>query len=90
MNEAFKIALNNTNGTHVSYDIDVIDPILAPGVSVPEINGINENEAYEIMDYLVSRKQDIKSMDLVEYNPTRDINNKTKTIALNLINKFIK
>lgn len=90
MDEAFKIALNNTVGTHVSYDLDVIDPIIAPGVSVPEINGINENEAYEIMDYLVNRKNDIKSMDLVEYNPTRDINNKTYTIAKELINKFIK
>ena len=90
MNEAFKIALNNTNGTHVSYDIDVIDPELAPGVSIPEKDGINTLEADEIMDYLVRRKKDIKSMDIVEFNPTRDINNKTYNIAINLINKFIK
>ena len=90
MDEAFKVALNNTIGTHISYDIDVIDPIIAPGVSVPEINGINEEEAYEIMDYLISKKENIKSMDIVEFNPTRDIDDKTKIIATNLINKFIK
>lgn len=90
MDEAFKVALNNTIGTHISYDIDVIDPIIAPGVSVPEINGINEIEAYEIMDYLISKKENIKSMDIVEFNPTRDIDDKTKIIAENLINKFIK
>ncbi len=90
MDEAFKIALNNTDGTHISYDLDVIDPMIAPGVSVPEVNGITLSEASEIMDYLVNRKQDIKSMDIVEFNPTKDINNKTKTIALELINKFIK
>ena len=90
MDEAFKIALNNTDGTHISYDLDVIDPMIAPGVSVPEVNGITLYEANEIMDYLVNRKQDIKSMDIVEFNPTKDINNKTKTIALELINKFIK
>ena len=90
MDEAFKIALNNTTGTHISYDIDVIDPIIAPGVSIPEINGINEIEAYEIMDYLMNRKTDIKSMDLVEFNPTRDIDNKTYIIASNLLNKIIK
>ena len=88
MDEAFKIALNNTNGTHISYDL--IDPIIAPGVSVPEVNGITLSEANEIMDYLVNRKDDIKSMDIVEFNPTKDIDNKTKAIALELINKFIK
>ncbi len=90
MDKAFEIALNNTLGTHISYDIDVIDPVIAPGVSVPEINGINLNEANEIMDYLVSRKPDIKSMDIVEFNPTRDILDKTKEIASNLLNNFIK
>ena len=90
MDEAFKIALNNTDGTHISYDLDVIDPMIAPGVSVPEVNGITLYEANEIMDYLVNRKEDIKSMDIVEFNPTKDINDKTKTIALELINKFIK
>lgn len=90
MDEAFKIALNNTDGTHISYDLDVIDPMIAPGVSVPEVNGISLSEANEIMDYLINRKLDIKSMDIVEFNPTRDIDNKTKTIALELINKFIK
>ncbi len=90
MDKAFEIALDNTLGTHVSYDIDVIDPVIAPGVSVPEIDGINIHEANEIMDYLVSRKESIKSMDIVEFNPTRDIDNKTKEIASNLLNKFIK
>lgn len=90
MDEAFKIALNNTVGTHISYDIDVIDPKVAPGVSVPEVDGIDKEEAYEIMDYLVNRKSDIKSMDIVEFNPTKDVDNKTKLIATNLLNKFIK
>lgn len=90
MDEAFKIALNNTKGTHISYDIDVIDSSIAPGVSVPEINGISDTEAYEIMDYLITKKNDIKSMDLVEFNPTRDIDNKTYKTAKNLLDKILK
>ena len=90
MDEAFKIALNNTVGTHISYDIDVIDPKIAPGVSIPEIDGINNDEANNIMDYLIKRKNDIKSMDIVEFNPTKDIDNKTYNIAINLLKKFIK
>ena len=41
MEEAFKIAGYKTKGVHVSYDLDVIDPTIAPGVSVPEYDGIS-------------------------------------------------
>lgn len=88
--KAIDIANNNTNGIHISYDLDVIDPIIAPGVSIPETNGINEEEAYEIMNELTKNKDIIKSMDLVEFNPTLDIDDKTKKIALNLLKQFIK
>ena len=90
MDEAFKIASNGTNGVHISYDIDVIDPKIAPGVSVPAINGINLDEAMAIVDELINNKDKIKSMDLVEFNPTRDIENKTKNIALDILKKVIK
>lgn len=89
MKKAFDIANNNTNGIHISYDLDVIDPKVAPGVSIPEIDGINEQQAYEIMNELINNKKNIKSMDLVEFNPLYDKENKTKKIALNLLNKFI-
>jgi len=89
MEKAFNIASNNTNGVHISYDLDVIDPKIAPGVSIPEIDGINEQQAYEIMDELVNNKNVIKSMDLVEFNPLNDKENKTKNIALNLLKKFL-
>ena len=55
MKKAIKIASNNTNGIHISYDLDVIDPSIAPGVSVPEIDGISELDAYLIMDEIINR-----------------------------------
>ncbi len=90
MEEAFKIALDNTDGVHISYDIDVIDPLVAPGVSVKAVDGINEEEAYEIADTILKRKKSIKSIDLVEFNPLEDIDNKTYKIAKNILNKLIK
>lgn len=89
LKKAFEIANNNTKGVHISYDLDVIDPSVAPGVSVKENDGITQNEAFEIMDIIVKNKNIVKSMDLVEFNPLNDINNKTEKIALELINKFI-
>lgn len=90
MKKAIEIASNGTNGIHISYDLDVIDPKVAPGVSVDEENGISENEAYEIMDAIVNNKNLVKSLDLVEYNPSFDKNNATLNIAVNLLNKFIE
>lgn len=87
-NKAIEIASNNTNGIHVSYDLDVIDPEFAPGVSVPAKNGINVKEAYEILDELL-KQNNIKSMDLVELNPSRDIDNKTGKIADYIVNEII-
>ena len=43
--EAFKIAGEKTRGIHISYDLDLIDPEVAPGVSIPEFDGITEEEA---------------------------------------------
>ena len=90
MDKAFNIALNNTNGIHISYDLDVIDPMVAKGVSVKAIDGINEDESYQIIEEIINKIDSIKSFDLVEYNPLYDIDNKTKEIALNIINKLIK
>ena len=88
MKKAIEIASNNTNGIHVSLDLDVIDPNIAPGVSIPEIDGISDNDMYLIVDEILKYKDLVKSIDLVELNPDLDINNKTKEIALNILKKI--
>lgn len=89
MEDAIAIALNRTEGMHISYDLDVIDPKIAPGVSVPAVNGTNLDEAYEAVDSIIRHKADLKSLDIVEFNPTRDIDNKTKVIAKTIMESFI-
>lgn len=90
MEEAFKIAGYKTKGIHVSYDLDVIDPDIAPGVSIPEFDGITEEEAMKINEYLIKNMKDILSFDLVEFNPLRDIDRKTEQIALNILAQIIR
>lgn len=89
MEEAFQIATFKTNGVHISYDLDVIDPEIAPGVSVPEFDGINEEEALKINEFILKRMKDVVSFDLVEFNPLRDVDRKTEQIALNLLAQII-
>jgi len=89
MEEAIRIASNGTEGIHMSYDLDVIDPKLAPGVSIPAVDGINLDEAYEAVDMIIKHKDKVKSLDLVEYNPLRDIDDKTKVIAKKILERLI-
>lgn len=89
LDKAFKIASNNTNGIHISYDLDYIDPIICPGVSVPEESGIDLETALNTMKYLHNKKDIIKSLDLVEYNPLLDKDNQSLNIATKLLNIFI-
>ena len=88
MKKAIEIASNNTNGIHVSLDLDVLDPNIAPGVSIPEVDGISDNDMYLIVDEMLNHKDLVKSIDLVEFNPDLDIDNKTKEIALNTLKKI--
>lgn len=89
MEDAIKIACDKTEGMHISYDLDVIDPVICPGVSVPAVDGINLEEAYQAIDEIIKYKDKLKSLDLVEYNPLRDINNKTKVIAKTILESLI-
>ena len=90
MDEAFKIAWYKTKGIHISYDLDIIDPDVAPGVSVPEFDGINEEEAMQINEYIINHMKSVLSYDLVEFNPLRDVDRKTEQIALNLLAQVIR
>lgn len=89
MRQAIKLAAANTNGIHISYDLDIIDPKIAPGVSVPAKDGINLDEAMEAVSEIIKNKKLVKSMDLVEYNPLFDKEDKTKIIARRIIEEIV-
>ena len=88
--EAFRIATERTKGVHVSFDLDLLDPEIAPGVSVPEFNGLTEEDALEINKLILKHMDKIVSYDLVEFNPLRDKERKTEQIALNLLAQIIR
>lgn len=88
--KAFDIASNATNGVHISFDIDLIDPNVAPAVSVPADDGINLNEVYKLADEITKYSDIIKSADLVEFNPIFDRNHETEKIATNILNTWVE
>lgn len=88
--KAFAIASNGTEGVHISLDLDIIDPVVAPGVSIPAKNGLNLDETYLLADEITKYANIIKSADLVEYNPLFDKNDITKEIATNILNTWVE
>lgn len=88
--QAFNITTFKTQGVHVSFSLDVLDPEIAPGVSAPIDDGLTQEEALKIHETIAQNIEDVVAYDLVEYNPLKDENRKTEQIAVNLLAKVLK
>ena len=81
--EAMKRAGAGTAGIHVSFDMDVCDPSIAPGVGTPVKGGLDYREAHTLMEILADSGL-LTSLDLVEVNPTLDLRNTTAQLGIEL------
>jgi arginase len=80
---AVSLAGTGTAGIHVSFDMDVCDPTIAPGVGTPVKGGLNYREAHLVME-IVADSGWLTSLDLVEVNPTLDVGNATAQLGIEL------
>lgn len=71
-------------GIHLSFDLDVLDPDIAPGVSTPARGGLNYREVHLALT-LLAESQLIRSIDIVELNPAFDVQNRTAELAVELV-----
>jgi arginase len=79
-------ALERVSGgsfVHVSVDLDVVDPEVAPGVGTPLRGGLSYREAHLALE-LVAEAGVLDALDLVEVNPIRDHENTTAGLAVEL------
>src|SRR5438105_12966616 len=83
MERALAIAGQDTAGIHVSFDMDVCDPLIAPGVGTPVKGGLDYREAHMVME-IVADSGLLTSLDLVEVNPTLDVRNTTAQLGTEL------
>lgn len=65
----------------VSFDLDSVDGIYAPGVGIPNTGGLTHREIMALAKY-IGKKCNVVGVDIVEYNPTRDIEHKTADLAI--------
>ncbi|MEK8130389.1 arginase [Paenibacillus filicis] len=87
MEQALAIAAKDTDGVHLSVDLDALDPSFAPGVGTPVAGGISFRESRLAME-LLSEADVVVSAEFVEVNPTLDVRNSTAKVAVELISSL--
>jgi arginase len=83
MHEALMVA-RGPGSVHVSLDLDVCDPEIAPGVGTPVRGGLSYREAHLAME-LVAEAGFMTSLEVVEVNPVLDVAGATGTLAVELV-----
>ena len=82
--EAIAHVSKNTDGIHLSFDLDGVDPREAPGVGTPVPGGLSLRESHLICEML-SETGCLVGMEMVELNPILDVANQTGKLAVWLI-----
>ena len=84
MQEAIALASAGTAGIHLSFDMDSIDPVEAPGVGTPVRGGLSYREMHLAMEILADSGK-LVSLEVVEVNPVLDIANRTADLAVEVL-----
>jgi arginase len=84
MKEALARVTDGTDRVHVSFDLDAVDPTVAPGVGTPVKGGLDYREAHLLMEML-SDSGAMTSLEVVEANPILDDRNASATFAVELV-----
>jgi arginase len=76
--------LDEDTHLHVSFDVDFLDPDIAPGVGTTVAGGPTYREAQLCMEMIADTRR-LGSLDIVELNPAFDVRNKTAELAVDLV-----
>jgi arginase len=78
------LGLDDDTHLHVSFDVDFLDPEIAPGVGTTIPGGPTYREAQLCMEMIADTGR-MGSLDVMELNPALDVRNKTALLAVDLI-----
>lgn len=73
---------------YLTVDIDVLDPVFAPGTGTPIANGMNPDMLFELLSAITQRVK-VVGCDIVEVNPMLDRNNLTAEIAVETLFRLL-
>lgn len=84
INKVLKQFRQNVNHIHVSFDVDSVDPVIAPGVGTPVPGGLSFREAHLLMES-IAECGCMSSLEIAEVNPIIDNKNQSATFTVDLI-----
>lgn len=84
--DALGLVSDLTGAVYVSLDLDVLEPMLAPGISHPEPGGLTVRDVLEVLHAIPTP---IIGADVVEYNPTNDLRNLTAHVAAKFVKELV-
>jgi arginase len=82
--EALEHVNRGTGGFHLSFDVDGLDPEVAPGVGTPVPGGVDFREAHLLMESAADTGR-MCSLEVVELNPVLDERNRSAETMRHLI-----
>ena len=82
--EAALDGVDDDTHLHVSFDVDFLDPSIAPGVGTTVPGGPNYREAQLVMEMIADCGR-MGSLDIMELNPALDSHNRTAELAVDLV-----
>ncbi len=92
MAEAIRRALSLLRGRvdalHVSVDMDVMDPMFAPGVGIPLPGGFSYREVLLLAEEVAASGL-LRSIEIVEVNPVLDVRNQTARMAVEIVGRLL-
>lgn len=84
VDEALERLTDGTTGFHLSFDLDGLDPRVAPGVGTPVPGGLTYREGHLICEK-IARTNSLLSLEVVEVNPVLDRENRTARTAVEML-----
>ena len=89
ISEALSVVTNNgTHGFMLSFDLDVCDPLIAPGTGTPKRGGLSFRESHLVMEMAFDSGL-VRAIEIVELNPSLDIDGKTSEVAISLLESAV-
>lgn len=86
--QAIESLASQVSNIWVSLDLDCIDQVYAPGAGMPNAKGLTYREIAVLAEF-VGKTCNVVGVDVVEYNPLQDVDNKTAELGIELIARFL-
>ena len=87
--DAIEAAAAGTDAVYLTFDIDAVDPSVAPGTGTPEPDGLSAHEALTVME-IAGKHPDVAAVDLMEVSPKYDPTESTQILGASALVTLIE